>query len=615
MAEWHTSQGLEIPSVGQRTSFYGVSGVPHVRIDGKYSSVGASSCTGAAAAYRSYINTRLSETGGQAPVSIEGVYSIEAGGVWMSVTFTLEDAVTLVSPSAWLMVQEDDLLHMGTVYDHIVRAELHQAVTLTNPGDHVTIEATFPIAGWNVDNLRCTAFLQKMAGDKEIYNATHIPMSSDFRFAWASAIVSLPAGNGVAEFEGLLTNVSDVPDDLTLTLDNAFGWPAEFMVAGEAGYHTTPSMVSLAADEQVEVYLRVQTNAELRIGAGEIAVHSAVSERTASFPARVFNGSQAILFVDDDNNVHPTDVPYSDALTAGGYLFDRWDVRGAHGAQTPEFEVMQPYDIVLWITGYDYASIVTAGDAANLMAFMDLGKGVILSSADFLNGFSAGNAFLTDYLGIATFQTNVGATQASGVAGDPISGGMNLTLQYPAPSFNRADRITASPIGTLNFHNQSTHPIGVRADNGTTRAVTFTFAAEALVAGANPNNLTTLIDRSIDWIWEGQSQGVGDLTGPVRSSHISAVRPNPMSLGALRGGSTIQLALSNRASLAPVRVDVLDLNGRLVRNVCDTTLPAGVASVSWDGRDTLGGRVSAGIYYARLATSEGVHSAPLVVVR
>jgi flagellar hook assembly protein FlgD len=101
----------------------------------------------------------------------------------------------------------------------------------------------------------------------------------------------------------------------------------------------------------------------------------------------------------------------------------------------------------------------------------------------------------------------------------------------------------------------------------------------------------------------------------VHASHISGVRPNPVSLAAGRGGSTIQLALTNSAAQAPVRVDVLDLNGRLVRSVFDATLPGGVSSVCWDGRDALGHPVGAGIYYARLATSEGVDSRRIVVVK
>jgi hypothetical protein len=49
--------------------------------------------------------------------------------------------------------------------------------------------------------------------------------------------------------------------------------------------------------------------------------------------------------------------------------------------------------------------------------------------------------------------------------------------------------------------------------------------------------------------------------------------------------AAIELRLSARASHAPVRVDILDLNGRLVRNVLHATRSRGRAAPAWDGLD------------------------------
>jgi len=80
----------------------------------------------------------------------------------------------------------------------------------------------------------------------------------------------------------------------------------------------------------------------------------------------------------------------------------------------------------------------------------------------------------------------------------------------------------------------------------------------------------------MNWIREVKSPGIGEFAGPVHAPHISRVRPSPVGLRAMRGG---------------------------------------ISSVSRDDRDALGRWVIAGAHNARLATSEGVHSAPLVVVR
>ncbi len=613
MSDWHTSGGLNIPTVGQRTSFYGVSGVPHVRIDGLYSSVGASSCVSAAASYRNLINQRLNTTGGLAPVRVEGFYSLGTTTLTMSVTCTLEDAVTLLSPRVYLVILEDDVLHQGTVYDHIVRAEYHQDVSLPTQGSAVAVTHEFPLGVWNTDNLECVAFIQKMTGDKEMYNSARIELPTDFEFTWDVPFVSVPRGNGTAEFTGQLTNICEESDVLTLTLDNTFGWNAEFMVEGEAAYHSTPSMINLSPQASVEVYLRVSTNNEVRIGQGSFLIHSDLTDRTQTSLLRVFNGSPAILMVDDDPGTLPTQQTFIDALNARPYLFDLWDV-AAQGDITPELDDMRLYDIVLWMNGYASYQCFTTANAEEVMAFMDLGKGFIFSSQDALSWLTAGSTFLVDYLGIGSFTANVRASQANGVAADPIGDGLALTLQYQSQSLNKADQVNANAIGTTIFTNETGLPIAVRADNGTARSVTLAFAGECIVANPSPNNCATLTDRAIQWIMAGQGQGVEEREVAL-GSHISGINPNPLSFRSGHGEAAIRLRLSNRASQSPVRVDILDLNGRLVRNVLNGALPSGTTAAAWNGLDATGRPVASGVYYARLTTSEGTNSARMVVMR
>lgn len=260
MSEWHTSGGLNIPTVGERMTFYGVSTVPHVRIDGLYSVVGASSCTSAAAAYRARINQRLSETGGVAPVRIGGFHSVGATTLTMSVTCTLEDAVTLFSPCVYLFILESDVVHQGVTYQHIVRAEYHEDVSLPSQGSFATVTHDFPLGAWNTESLECVAFIQKMTGDKDMYNSARILWPADFEFAWERPFASVPQGNGTAQFDGVLTNITEDPDVLTLTLDNVFASPAEFIVEGEAACHSTPSVINLAPQKDVEVHVRIYTD-------------------------------------------------------------------------------------------------------------------------------------------------------------------------------------------------------------------------------------------------------------------------------------------------------------------------------------------------------------------
>lgn len=50
------------------------------------------------------------------------------------------------------------------------------------------------------------------------------------------------------------------------------------------------------------------------------------------------------------------------------------------------------------------------------------------------------------------------------------------------------------------------------------------------------------------------------------------------------------------ASPGRVRLTVYDVNGRLVRVLCDEARAVGAWSVEWDGRDAGGNRVASGVY-------------------
>jgi flagellar hook assembly protein FlgD len=54
-----------------------------------------------------------------------------------------------------------------------------------------------------------------------------------------------------------------------------------------------------------------------------------------------------------------------------------------------------------------------------------------------------------------------------------------------------------------------------------------------------------------------------------------------------------------------VRLDVLDVRGRLARRLLDTRTGAGPHRLSWDGRDESGREAGAGVYFVRLEVRDG----------
>jgi hypothetical protein len=62
-----------------------------------------------------------------------------------------------------------------------------------------------------------------------------------------------------------------------------------------------------------------------------------------------------------------------------------------------------------------------------------------------------------------------------------------------------------------------------------------------------------------------------------------------------------------------VALNVYDLSGRLVSRLVDQVLPAGTHRFDWNNRESGGGRVRSGLYFARLSTSSQERRVKLVV--
>ncbi|MBK7366571.1 MAG: T9SS type A sorting domain-containing protein [Candidatus Eisenbacteria bacterium] len=103
--------------------------------------------------------------------------------------------------------------------------------------------------------------------------------------------------------------------------------------------------------------------------------------------------------------------------------------------------------------------------------------------------------------------------------------------------------------------------------------------------------------------------GLLDVESPVVDGRVwlAQNRPNPF-----REPTRITFAIP-QAGLAALRV--FDLAGRRVATLVDTTLPAGVHALEWDGRNAAGGACAPGVYLYRLETPAGSQTRRMVLLR
>jgi hypothetical protein len=95
--------------------------------------------------------------------------------------------------------------------------------------------------------------------------------------------------------------------------------------------------------------------------------------------------------------------------------------------------------------------------------------------------------------------------------------------------------------------------------------------------------------------------------GPVEAAVLRPPRPNPAN-----PGTTIPFEV---AQAGRVRVVVVDVRGRVIAVVTDTTWPAGRHGVRWEGTDARGRPVVSGVYFVHMETGRFTAARKVVILR
>ena len=157
--------------------------------------------------------------------------------------------------------------------------------------------------------------------------------------------------------------------------------------------------------------------------------------------------------------------------------------------------------------------------------------------------------------------------------------------------------------------------------DGTRRSWTFSWQAPSTqgtvnwYAVAQPTNGSGTSGDS--WNWYGG--GVNTAFPITVSSQVDVAsdRPGVLSLASLApnpcfGSTTIDFTLARQAN---VRLDVVDVGGRLVTTLFEGTLGAGRHERSWEGRRSSGQAVASGIYAIRLQAEGRVLTRRVVLLQ
>jgi hypothetical protein len=321
------------------------------------------------------------------------------------------------------------------------------------------------------------------------------------------------------------------------------------------------------------------------------------------------------------------------AVNTGNLVWDGFAVnfRARNVLQhAPQVVVVSPGSIAgsyIGVAAFFGPPLDATGVNANVVLVND-GTGTTSDACEpIVNGSAiSGNIAVIDR-GTCTFVAKVAAAQASGAAGvivvnnvvgAPIGmSGSDPSITIPSEMISQADGTTiknallsgpvnaslrasptmiagVNPTGGVMLYAPNPFESGSSVSHWDTRATPDLLMEPVINAGLhNEVDLTREAFEDIGWLSRLTAVGPPSPVPPAGLRVQSA--PNPF-----HPSTVISMDLP---SAGATHVEIYDLQGRLVKRLVNTWLPAGRHAVTWDGTDTQGRRAAAGVYFSRVAAA------------
>jgi hypothetical protein len=588
------SGGLGNATSTSRITYYGVTAYPNAFFDGRISIPGGNSVIATGLPYRSAIESEL-DNPTFFKLTINSVsFTGPTGSIDMNVE-VMEDVPSITGMYLRIVLAEDNVTYLSETYQDVCRGSVPDIpITVSTLGQNQHVVQSFAIdPGWVSANMHLLAFVQQNL-DKAVYasiTSKPKPTNSLRYYALGNRIKVGPASPPTAfTFQPFrVYNTGTATDHYTISV--AFQGPVDWtcILCDPHGLCYGPVYeTDLDPGEYVDLVVDLWPHSSgYGIATVALTQNNIAPGHQRTIKYEYLSNDLEVLVMDDDGGQNYESY-YADALSHFGHSFGVWD----RDLQVPTLDEIFMYPIIVWSLGASTPTL-DASDRASLGTYLDAGGRVMVSGQDLAYEMnSLGGAAYTwyrQYLQASYSADNSSDFTLDGVPGDPISTGLDLTIQGGTGANDQTSPDVIEPYGgfaTPLFLYDATRKGAIKADNGNSKVVNFAFGFEAI---DNADDRRVTLHRIIRWFENLQSAPDGG--APVFAGALSAFP------SVVRSSSTVRFTLPVSG---PASLQVFSTEGRLVRTLASGELAAGPHALSWDGTDAHGARLPAGVYCYRL---------------
>ncbi|MBN1825464.1 MAG: T9SS type A sorting domain-containing protein [Candidatus Eisenbacteria bacterium] len=389
----------------------------------------------------------------------------------------------------------------------------------------------------------------------------------------------------------------------------SFMWSAPLCVDGDClAPNVMADTLSLDPSEVTEV--GIYFNAFIDQGGAVVALRveplGVPAEAAAETLAAITNGVNVLLI--DDDGAQATESYYIDALPAGT-TYGRW----IRSVEAPTAAVLGAIRKVIWFTGGESPTLNSTDRTILSTYFGTVNRKLFLCGQDIAydlcdpsspNYSTSACDFLEDVLRASYEADDAGTTDVTGDGTDPIGQDLSFSIAGGAGNQSSPDGISPAGIGNACFtYDGASLDGGVHWNDGTKRGVYLSFGLEGI---SSLTTRQTIMQRVFNYWSATVDVESGDPGAPARTA-LFENRPNPFN-----PATTLAFSVE-REGRALVRIH--DAAGRVVRTLLDRSVPAGPATVVWDGNDDSGAPAASGVYFARLTAGKASETRKITLIR